>query len=67
MITNIVMTKPFSDAVALPCALIPGAASPRLHVATVVLMASGAAQFKGGAVDQAKYGGSGSRAWSPPV
>jgi len=58
--------KPFSDAAALPCAPIQGA-SPRLHVATVVLMASGVAQFKGGAVGDVKYGGSGSRAWSPPV
>ena len=58
--------KPFSDAAALPCAHIQGA-SPRLHVATVVLMASGVAQFKGGAVGDVKYGGSGSRAWSPPV
>jgi hypothetical protein len=32
-----------------------------------VLMASGAAQFKGGAVGDLKHGGSGSRAWSPPV
>ena len=61
-----IVKKPFSDAAALPCALIPGA-SPRLHVATVVLMASGTAQFLGGAVRDAKYGGSGSRAWSPPV
>ena len=58
--------KPFSDAAALPCAPIQGA-SPRLHVATVVLMASGTVQFKGGAVGDVKYGGSGSRAWSPPV
>jgi len=58
--------KPFSDAAALPCAQIPGA-SPRLHVATVVLMASSTVQFKGGAVGDVKYGGSGSRAWSPPV
>ena len=65
MITNTVK-KPFSDAVALPCAPIQGA-SPRLHVATVVLLASGFAQIKGGAVGDAKYGGSGSRAWSPPV
>jgi hypothetical protein len=65
MITNTVK-MPFSDVAALPCALIPGA-SPRLHVATVVLLASGNAQFKGGAVGDAKYGGSGSRAWSPPV
>ena len=65
MITNTVK-KPFSDAVALPCAPIQGA-SPRLHVATVVLMATGFAQIKGGAVGDVKYGGSGSRAWSPPV
>ncbi|MEV5964099.1 hypothetical protein AB0L70_20185 [Kribbella sp. NPDC051952] len=65
MITNTVK-MPFSDVVAQPCAQIPGA-SPRLHVATVVLLASGFAQFKGGAVGGAKYGGSGSRAWSPPV
>ena len=65
MITNTVK-MPFSDAVALSCAPIQGA-SPRLHVATVVLMASGTAQIKGGAVGDAKYGGSGSRAWSPPV
>jgi hypothetical protein len=65
MITNTVK-KPFSDVTALPCAPIQGA-SPRLHVATVVLMASGAAPITGGAVGDAKYGGSGSRAWSPPV
>ncbi len=65
MIINTVK-KPFSNAAALPCAQIPGA-SPRLHVATVVLMASGTAQFLGGAVRDEKYGGSGSRAWSPPV
>lgn len=51
---------------ALPCALIQGA-SPRPHVATVVLMAVGFAQIQGAAVSDAKYGGSGSRAWSPPV
>jgi hypothetical protein len=65
MITNTVK-KPFSDVVALPCAPIQGA-SPRLHVATVVLMASDFAQVQGGAVGDVKYGGSGSRAWSPPV
>jgi hypothetical protein len=58
--------KPFVDMAALPCAPIQGA-SPRLHVATVVLLASGATPFRGGAVGDAKYGGSGSRAWSPPV
>ena len=58
--------KPFSDAAALPCAPIQGA-SPRPHVATVVLMATGFAQIKGGAVGDVKHGGSGSRAWSPPV
>jgi hypothetical protein len=51
---------------ALPCAPIQGA-SPRLHVATVVLLAVGTAQIQGAAVGDAKYGGSGSRAWSPPV
>ena len=65
MITNTVK-KPFSDIAALPCAPIQGA-SPRPRVATVVLMASGAAHFQGGAVGDVKYGGSGSRAWSPPV
>jgi hypothetical protein len=65
MITNTVK-MPFSDAAAQPCAPIQGA-SPRLHVATVVLLASGFAQLTGGAVGDAKYGGSGSRAWSPPV
>ena len=65
MITNTVK-MPFSDAVALPCAQIPGA-SPRLRVATVVLLASSTVQFPGGAVGDVKYGGSGSRAWSPPV
>ena len=58
--------KPFSNAVALPCALIPGA-SPRVHGNSVVLMAVSPAQFTGGAVGDVKYGGSGSRAWSPPV
>ena len=60
------VNKPFSDMAALPCAPIQGA-SPRLHVATVVLMASGATPFRGGAVGDVKHGGSGSRAWSPPV
>ncbi len=64
MITNITK-KPFG-ASAQPCALIQGA-SPRLHGATVVLMVVGSAQFRGEAVGDAKYGGSGSRAWSPPV
>jgi hypothetical protein len=66
MITINIVKKPFSDAVALPCAQILGA-FPRTHLAAVVLMASGAAQVQGGAVGDAKYGGSGSRAWSPPV
>ncbi len=65
MITNTVK-MPFSVDAALPCAPIQGA-SPRLHGATVVLTASGTVQFKGGAVGGVKYGGSGSRAWSPPV
>jgi hypothetical protein len=63
MITNITK-KPFG-ASALPCALIQGA-SPRLR-ASVVHMAVGTALIQGGAVGDAKYGGSGSRAWSPPV
>ncbi|WP_460665358.1 hypothetical protein [Kribbella swartbergensis] len=65
MITNTVK-KPYADAAALPCAQIQGA-SPRLRVATVVVMASSAAPFQGGAVGDVKHGGSGSRAWSPPV
>jgi hypothetical protein len=64
MITN-TTKKPFGVN-ALPCAPIQGA-SPRLHVATVVLMAVSTAQFQGAAVGDVKYGGSGSRAWSPPV
>jgi hypothetical protein len=63
MITNI--TKPKS-VTALPCARIQGAVPSQLH-ASVVLMATGFAQIKGGAVGDAKYGGEGSRAWSPPV
>ncbi|TCC60357.1 hypothetical protein E0H73_20695 [Kribbella pittospori] len=66
MITINIAKKPFSDAVALPCAQILGA-FPRTHLASVVVMASGAAPIQGGAVGDAKYGGSGSRAWSPPV
>ncbi|NOL43339.1 hypothetical protein HPO96_24135 [Kribbella sandramycini] len=58
--------KPFSDVFALPCAPIQGA-SPRPHVATVVSMAPSAVLSQGGAVADVKYGGSGSRAWSPPV
>lgn len=64
MITNITK-KPFG-VTALPCAPIQGA-SPRLHVATVVLMAVSSAQVLGAAIGDAKYGGQGSRAWSPPV
>ncbi|WP_433023432.1 hypothetical protein [Kribbella sp. CA-294648] len=52
---------------ALPCAPIQGAALSRLHVETVVVLADGFAQVKGAAVGDAKYGGQGSRAWSPPV
>jgi hypothetical protein len=62
MMTNI--AKPFG-ASALPCALIQGA-SPRLHGA-VVRMATGFVLVQGAAVTDAKYGGQGSRAWSPPV
>jgi hypothetical protein len=64
MITNIA-NQPFG-ASALPCALIQGA-SPRLHGATVVLMVTGFVLVQGAAVGDEKYGGQGSRAWSPPV
>ncbi|MEV6416510.1 hypothetical protein [Kribbella sp. NPDC051718] len=70
---NITM-KPNGVSVALPCAQIQGAAlSSRLHVETVVVLANantqikGSTPIKGGAVGDAKYGGQGSRAWSPPV
>lgn len=63
---NITM-KPNGVSVALPCAPIQGAAPSRLHVATVVLLAKDTAQIQGSAVGDAKYGGQGSRAWSPPV
>jgi hypothetical protein len=62
---NITM-KPIGVNVAQPCAPIQGAA-PSLHVATVVLLAKRSTQFLGSAVGDAKYGGQGSRAWSPPV
>jgi hypothetical protein len=65
MIANTMTRKPFGGS-ALPCALIQGA-SPRLHVATVVLLAAGNAQVQGAAIGDVKYGGLGSRAWSPPV
>jgi hypothetical protein len=61
-----IIKKPSSNAAALPCALIPGAA-PRLHGTSVVLMAVGTAQIRGGAVGDVKHSESGSRAWSPPV
>ncbi|WP_328327718.1 hypothetical protein OHA70_01675 [Kribbella sp. NBC_00382] len=64
---NITM-KPNGVSVALPCAQIQGAAlSSRLHVETVVVLANDNTAIKGGAVGDAKYGGQGSRAWSPPV
>ncbi|GAA0961777.1 hypothetical protein GCM10009554_78730 [Kribbella koreensis] len=64
---NITM-KPNGVSVALPCAQIQGAAlSSRLHVETVVVLANVFTPIKGGAVGDAKYGGQGSRAWSPPV
>lgn len=67
MITNTITVKPFSDLAApLPCAQIQGAPS-RLHLAVVVNMAPIADQVLGGAVSTVKYGGPGSRAWSPPV
>ena len=65
MMTNMTMKPKFVGDV-LPCALIPGAVS-RLHVETVVVLANVTARIKGGAVGDVKYGGSGSRAWSPPV
>ena len=52
---------------AQPCAPIQGAALSRLHVETVVVLADVFTPIKGGAVGGAKYGGQGSRAWSPPV
>ncbi len=63
---NITM-KPIGVNVAQSCAPIPGAALSRLHVATVVLLAKRSTQVQGSAVGDAKYGGQGSRAWSPPV
>ncbi|MEV8375613.1 hypothetical protein AB0P21_22945 [Kribbella sp. NPDC056861] len=62
---NITM-KPNGVSAAQPCAPIQGAFS-RLHVETVVVLANVTAQIKGGAVGDVKYGGQGSRAWSPPV
>ena len=64
MITNMIK-QPFS-ACTRQDALIQGAPS-RPRVATVVLMAIGSAPVQGAAVGDAKYGGQGSRAWSPPV
>ena len=66
MSTNIMTTKPF-NAAALPCAQIQGAPSRLRHGATVVLLAPVSTQIQGGAVGDVKYGGQGSRAWSPPV
>ncbi|WP_020391226.1 hypothetical protein [Kribbella catacumbae] len=63
---NITM-KPNGVNVAQPCAPIQGAPLSRLHVATVVQLAKRSSQFRGAAVGDAKYGGQGSRAWSPPV
>ncbi|GAA1656991.1 hypothetical protein GCM10009744_57350 [Kribbella alba] len=64
MITN-VAKKPFG-ASALLCVPIQGA-SPRLHGATVVLTAIGFVPVQGAAMTDVRYGGQGSRAWSPPV
>jgi hypothetical protein len=64
MMTNMIK-KPFGVD-ARPCAPIQGAPS-RLHGTTVVLLASSDAPIQGGAVGDVKYGGPGSRAWSPPV
>ena len=64
MVNNITK-KP--NGVSVPsCAQIQGAVPTRLH-ASVVLMATGFAQVQGEAVGDVKYGGQGSRAWSPPV
>jgi hypothetical protein len=60
--------KPNGVSVAQPCAHIQGADFSRLHVETVVVLADVFTPIKGGAVGGAqKYGGQGSRAWSPPV
>lgn len=48
------------------CARVQGAPS-RLHVAPVVPSALSAARVQGAPITDAKYGGQGSRAWSPPV
>ena len=64
MITNMTQ-QPFS-ACTRQHALIQGAPS-RLRVATVVFTAIGSAPVQGAVVGDAKYGGQGSRAWSPPV
>ena len=58
--------QPKIGAAALSCAQIQGAPS-RLHVATVVLMASDYVPFRGGAGTDVKRGGQGSRAWRPPA
>jgi hypothetical protein len=63
---NITM-KPNGVSAAQPCAPIQGAFLSRLHVETVVVLAKVTAPIKGGAVGDVKYGGQGSRAWSPPV
>jgi len=47
-------------------ARVQGAPS-RLHDAIVVMLAVGYAPVQGAAIGDAKNGGQGSRAWSPPV
>jgi hypothetical protein len=60
------ITKKPSGVSVPSCAQIQGAVPSRMHAA-VVLMATGFAQVQGEAVGDVKYGGQGSRAWSPPV
>ena len=58
-------TQPFNADMDV-CALVQGA-SPRPHVAIVVPSVSGGALVQDAPITDAKYGGQGSRAWSPPV
>lgn len=52
--------------VQVTCAQISQGASPRLRVATVSLQALDALVKETGPSFASKYGGQGSRAWSPP-
>lgn len=62
---NTMTKQPFSACTDM-CAPTQGAPS-RLHDATVVLLVVGSARVRGAAIGDAKNGGQGSRAWSPPV